>query len=587
MSSHSDDLDACTSLANQVIGLRNQLRHLGWNSHSSQADDVRRRMIALSSQMDDLGCPPVPIRDPSAGVPSGDIDNQITTNRNDSARTGQYVEPDLANFDQLSPALPAFTFGHLFTLPVKGAVYAQPLILNGTATGRPQDVVVIATDKNQLYLFTEDSNASSAPLWKHDFGPWLPSGALMGSPRPIPSGTQTFGIIGTPVFANHRLYLVADTFDVQSRQTTHTLHAVDLAAERVAQSQVIDGDALGPKGGRVQFRSTHQVQRPGLLYHGGVLYVAFGAPYYGWVFAYDAETFARLGVFCTTSRNAINGGNSPAGALEPVAGAGIWQSGCGLTVDANGYVYAMTGNGSTQPGSYGNSFLRLRLNANVTDPDQRLHVDQFYRPPENLNAKDQDLGSAGPILSVVPRGTLIIGGGKSGKLYAFDTARMTVPLDTTQIGAPGQGDVIISTPAYWSERNWMYVFEHGGHLHRFELNPGTGHYVTTAARSASGAIGWYGQLSIAKRGGEAGVIWCTGTEPNPAGGKGDDAPGWLRAYDAATLAVQEWPIGKLPGPPQRPVRFTPPTPANSKVYVGAEDGVHVFGFQQQFGFRAR
>ncbi len=158
-------------------------------------------------------------------------------------------------------------------------------------------------------------------------------------------------------------------------QTTHTLHAVDLAAERVVQSQVINGDAPGPNGERVQFWPTHQVQRPGLLYDRGVLYIAFGAhaydlePYHGWVFAYDAETLARLGVFCTTSRNAINGGNTVPGAPDPVAGAGIWQSGCGLTADPAGDVYAMTGNGSTQPGSYGNCFLRLRLNATVTDPD--------------------------------------------------------------------------------------------------------------------------------------------------------------------------------------------------------------------------
>src|ERR1700730_13464982 len=63
MSPVADDFDQCMDLANQVIALRNQLRRLGWNTDSPQANEVRRQMIALSLQMDDLGCPPVPVHD--------------------------------------------------------------------------------------------------------------------------------------------------------------------------------------------------------------------------------------------------------------------------------------------------------------------------------------------------------------------------------------------------------------------------------------------------------------------------------------------------------------------------------------------
>ena len=166
----------------------------------------------------------------------------------------------------------------------------------------------------------------------------------------------------------------------------------------------------------------------------------------------------------------------------------------------------------------------------------------------------------------------------------FAVRQMTAPLDIVTTTPGG----IVSTPVYWSERNWIYVFAHGGHLHRFELDA-AGRFVPAGARIAADAPAFYGPLSLAKRRAEGGVIWCIATT-DPQGGKGDDPPGWLRAYNADTLESLSWPIN-LPGSLGEnltpPVRFTPPTPANGKVYVGAETAVHVFGFRHLFGLRGR
>ena len=91
-----------------------------------------------------------------------------------------------------------------------------------------------------MYLFDESKNVASAPIWVHDFGPYLPPGVLnLTGQHHIPVHAQTFGIIETPVFANGLLHLVADTFDARTKETTHTLYAVDLGAERVVKSRVV------------------------------------------------------------------------------------------------------------------------------------------------------------------------------------------------------------------------------------------------------------------------------------------------------------------------------------------------------------
>ena len=104
-----------------------------------------------------------------------------------------------------------------------------------------------------------------------------------------------------------------------------------------------------------------QLQRPALLLLNGIIYIAFGSrgdldPWHGWVFAYDAITFNQLDLLCTTPNGARGG---------------IWQAGQGLLADTNGFIYAGTGNGDSDPAdggppgtpNMGESFIKVRLEA--------------------------------------------------------------------------------------------------------------------------------------------------------------------------------------------------------------------------------
>ena len=83
----------------------------------------------------------------------------------------------------------------------------------------------------------------------------------------------------------------------------------------------------------------------------------------------------------------------------PDAGeSGIWQSDAGIAADAEGNVYAVTGNGKFTAASggrdYGDSVLKLGLDKGA------LTVRDYFTPfnEAHLNSEDADLGSSGPVL---------------------------------------------------------------------------------------------------------------------------------------------------------------------------------------------
>src|SRR5581483_7816638 len=93
----------------------------------------------------------------------------VLTWHNDLASTGQNLAETALTRANVNTA----TFGKLFTLPVQGQVYAQPLVKRGvTITNGPNagvhDVVFVATQHDQIYAFDAAAD-SPVLLWQRNF----------------------------------------------------------------------------------------------------------------------------------------------------------------------------------------------------------------------------------------------------------------------------------------------------------------------------------------------------------------------------------------------------------------------------------
>src|SRR5580698_6833273 len=89
----------------------------------------------------------------------------VTTHHYDIGRTGQNTSETL-----LTPAnVNSTTFGRLFTEPVDGLIYAQPLYMPGVAIPNQgtHNVVYVETENDSVYAF--DADTGGAALWQVSF----------------------------------------------------------------------------------------------------------------------------------------------------------------------------------------------------------------------------------------------------------------------------------------------------------------------------------------------------------------------------------------------------------------------------------
>jgi hypothetical protein len=510
----------------------------------------------------------------------------VATSYYDNQRTG-------ANLRETSLTTANVTvgrFGLLFSRAVQGQMYAQPLYVSGVdMPGHgTRNVVVVATEHNNVYAFDADDPTAATPYWSVNLGPTVPNTDI-GDTSPCIDLQPEIGISATPVIdlATNTVYVEAKT--KEGTQYIHRLHALDLATGReiLGGPVVITGQVLGSGddsvSGMLTFNPMRQHGRPGLLLDHGVIYMAFGShcdvvPYHGWVFAYDATTLRQRGVYVDTPNGASGG---------------IWMSGAGMSADSMGDVYFVSGNGSfdltASPPNMSNAVSRMRL----TDSGFQL-VDWFV--PYNqmlLNDGDLDLGTT--TVMHIPGTNLLLNGGKEGQLYVIDRDHMG------QYVAGGNDSQIVQrvlathnmyyshihgSPVYWRGPTNAYIYVMGEEdvLRAYRvltngLDPTCA--MTSTVRAADGMPG--GMLAVSANGDAAGsgIVWVN--RPLQGDANIEIAVGILHAFDASDLSHELWNSEQDPSGADRLgffAKFAPPTVANGRVYVGTfSDRLQVYGLR--------
>jgi hypothetical protein len=510
----------------------------------------------------------------------------VPTYHNDNSRTGQNTAETILTTANVNSS----QFGKLFTVKVDGPVYAQPLYMsNVNIDGGVHNVVYVATQNDSIYAIDAESGAI---YWKASL---LPSGGSpISSADDIGCGDipGTVGITGTPVIdpTTGAIYAVAKS--KVNGVIYQYLHALDLGAgsEKFGGPTEIQatypGTATDGNGSTMTFSARHENQRAALLLDNGQIWISWAShcdvsPWHGWIMAYSATTLAQLAVYNDTP-------NGNAG--------GIWMSGSGPAADASGNVYVSSGNGAWSTTDLGDSIIKLGAPAKSSIPV----LDSFT--PYNqatLSSSDTDLSSGGLVLlPPLANGTQMLATmGKNGHLYLVNTNDLggycLVASPACTDSDPNIVEEITDAmtgywgvPAYWNG----HLYFGGGNdytgkaepLKAFSFNANNTGLVSTTPTSESAASFHFSgpNPSVSSNGTTNGIVWAMDNSQWKSTCTTAANCQILYAYDATNLANMLYNSNQaannrdLPG---TAVKFTTPTIANGRVYVGSAGTVEGYG----------
>jgi hypothetical protein len=237
----------------------------------------------------------------------GPAQAQVLTSQYDNARSGANLHEKILTPQNVNSK----QFGKIFTLPVDGDIYAQPLYVpNLEIPGQGKhNVLFVATEHDSVYAFDADGS-SRKPLWKASFLDEAKS-ILTVPARDVhcPFIQPEIGVTSTPVIdlPSGTLYVLARTRQRDASGNWHyeqKLHAlaINTGAEKfggpVKISARVQGRTFLRFKSHVDFDPLLENQRAALLLVNGKVVITWASscdigPYYGWIIAYDAHTLAR------------------------------------------------------------------------------------------------------------------------------------------------------------------------------------------------------------------------------------------------------------------------------------------------------
>lgn len=495
----------------------------------------------------------------------------VTTYRNDLNRTGSNTRETILTPANVNEA----SFGKLFSQPVDGQVYTQPLYLPSVnIPGKGiHNVVFLATEHDSVYAFDADSaaGANAAPLWHVNFIDSSTGETTLNVTDVLGclSIEPELGITGTPVIdpSTGTLYVVASTS--LRGEFIHRLHALDIAtgAERPGSPVVIEASVPGTGDGfsqvTVPFHPYLYKNRAGLLLLNGVVYTAWAShcdagSYHGWLIGYDASDLHQTAVF----NDSPNSWQSS-----------IWMGGAAPAADTEGNIYLISGNGffdgDSNGADFGDTFLKLS--------SAGLALVDYFTPfnQRSLDLGDIDLGSSGPLLLPDQAGStlhphLMAGAGKEGRIYLLDRDQMG------RFNSGGDSQIVQSItgaigPLYGGATYFnrtLFFAAANDSLKSFAISDG--HLLPAPTSQSSAIFGEMGAVpTVSADGVRNAIVWVV--EPN--------AGGTLHAYDARNLARELYNSQMNPGRDALGsfVRFSLVTVARGKAYVPTENSLAVFG----------
>jgi hypothetical protein len=497
----------------------------------------------------------------------------VYTYHNDLARDGvnaQEYALTTANVNTTS-------FGKRASCAVDGAIYGQPLwVANASVNGAKHNAVFVTTQHDSLFAFDGDASPCSQ-LWSISLidaahggtsGETSVPGGLVGS---VYGDIQPeVGVTGTPVIdpAGGILYVVSTS--INSAQTTfyQRLHAIDIKTgnEKPGSPVLISGTypGTGDGGSIVTFNTKQQNQRGALTFVNGTLYIAWSShedsvPWYGWMMSYQytGAALTQIAVF-NSAPNTQKGG--------------IWMGGGGAAVDAANNLYVTTGNGNFDAGNpsapnndYGDSLLQLNAGLQVT---------QYFTPTDQLtdDIDDKDFASGGAaVLADLPAGNTVthalVCGGKDGTLYVLNRDLLGGAVgDPAAVQTIALGHGIFATSAIWN--NYLFIAGVGGPLTGYQLTPSTVQF--NLSSSSTQLFGFPGSTpSVSASAVQNGLVWALDNHSYCTHQSSACGPAVLHAYDATNLATELWNSSMVSTDAAgNAVKFSVPTVANGKVYVG-------------------
>jgi len=503
------------------------------------------------------------------------------------------------------------TFGKQFETQVDGQVYAQPLVKTGVnITVGPEpgvhNVVLVATQHDSLYAIDA---TSGHVLWKDSFidpahGITTVTAADVGSDDITPE----IGITSTPVIdpKTNILYLVAKSKVVRDVGADYllTMHAINLAdgTEALGGPAVIadtywdgidashydyvsgpsiPGTGDGAVDGVLNFNALRALQRCALTMYHDQVYVMTAShgdapPYHGWILGYGTADLKLKTVFNTTP-NGMDGG--------------LWQSGAGIAIDPQGFMYVATGNGTFDTtmdangfpgqGNYGNSLLKLAVDPIYTHSVNGwgLKVVDYFTPSNQaiLNAGDDDFGSSGAMVLPDAAGSaahphLLTVMGKETRLFLIDRDNMgkfnpdgeqVVQIVTNNLNGA------FASPAFAGST--MYITTHGDVNKAFTVSNGA--IQLPAVTQSAFTFSYPGaNPSLSFNGSSYGVEWLL-----------DRGSKQLFAYDPTNLVNPLYSSSQAAGNRDNlssVSKFDVPVVANGMVYVGTNNSIAGFGLFQ-------